>query len=160
MHENTYSGFIHNCRKLETTEISPEYSVDWCWSLNANTLATWCLELTHLKRPWCWERLKAGGEGDDRGWDGWMASPTQWTWVWVNSWSCLWTGRPGVLQPMGSQRVGHYWASELNWTEKEPKCSWAGKKNIHIMKDYSALRMDREPLLSVTGRNLKCIMLG
>ena len=58
---------------------------DWCWSWNSNTLATWCEELTLLKRPWCWERLKTGGEGDDRGWDGWMASPTQWTWVWVNS---------------------------------------------------------------------------
>ena len=58
---------------------------DWCWSWNSNTLATWCGELTHLKRPWCWERLRTGGEGDDRGWDGWMASPTQWTWVWVNS---------------------------------------------------------------------------
>ena len=74
---------------------------DWCWSWNSNTLATWCKELTHLKRPWCWERLKAGGEGDDRGWDGWMASPTQWTWVWVNSGSWWWTGRPGVLRSMG-----------------------------------------------------------
>ena len=58
---------------------------DWCWSWNSNTLATWCEELTHLKRLWHWERLRAGEEGDDRGWDGWMASPTQWTWVWVNS---------------------------------------------------------------------------
>ena len=58
---------------------------DWCWSWSSNTLATWCDELTHWKRPWCWERLKAGGEGDDRGWDGWMVSPTQWTWVWANS---------------------------------------------------------------------------
>ena len=63
-------------------EISPEYSLKvWCRSWNSNTLATWCEELTHLKRPWCWERLKAGGKGDDRGWDGWMASLTQWTWV-------------------------------------------------------------------------------
>ena len=54
---------------------------DQCWSWNSNTLATWCKELTHLKRPWCWERLKVGGKGDDRGWDGWIASPTQWTWV-------------------------------------------------------------------------------
>ena len=69
-----------------------------------------------LKRPWCWERLKAWGKGDDRGWDGWMASPTQWTWVWVNSRSCWWTGRPGMLWSMGSQ-VGHDWVSELNWTE-------------------------------------------
>ena len=88
---------------------------DWCWSWNSSTLATWCKELTHLKRPWCWERLRAGGERDDRGWDGWMASPTQWTWVWVNSRSWWWTGRPGVLRFMGSQRVGHDWATELNW---------------------------------------------
>ena len=69
---------------------------DWCWSWNSNTLATWCEELTHLKRPWCWERLKTGREGDNRGWDGWMASPTRWTWVWVSSWSWSWTGRPGM----------------------------------------------------------------
>ena len=66
-------------------EISPEYSLEGRWSWNSNTLASWCEELTHLKRFWCWERLKAGGEGDDRGWNGWMASPTQWTWLWVNS---------------------------------------------------------------------------
>ena len=64
-----------------------------------------------------WEGLGAGGEGDDRGWDGWMASLTWWTWVWVNSGSWWWTGRPGVLQFMGSQRVGHDWATELNWTD-------------------------------------------
>ena len=74
-------------------------------------------ELTHLKRFWCWERLKAGGEGDDRGWDGWMASLTQWTWVWVNSRSWWWTGKPSVLQSTGSQRITHYWGTELNWTE-------------------------------------------
>ena len=90
---------------------------EWCWSWNSNTLATSCEELTHLKRPWWWERLRAGENGDDRGWDGWMASPTQWTWVWVNSGSWWWTGRPGVLRFMGSQRVGHDWATELNWTE-------------------------------------------
>ena len=87
---------------------SSKASILWC-----STLATWCEELTHLKRPWCWERLRAGGEGDDRGWDGWMASLTLWTWVWVNSRSWWWTGRPGVLQFMGSQRVGHNW----DWTE-------------------------------------------
>ena len=81
------------------------------WSFNA--LATWCEQLTHLKRPWCWERLKAGGEGDDRGSDGWMASPILWTWVWVNSGSWWWTGRTGVLQSMGSQKVGHDWVTEL-----------------------------------------------
>ena len=83
--------------------------------LNSNTLTTWCEELTHLKRPWSWERLKAGGDGGDRGWDGLMASPPQWTWVWVRSRNWWWTGKPGVLQSMWSQRVGHDWATELNW---------------------------------------------
>ena len=73
--------------------------------------------VTHWRRPWCWEGLGAGGEGDDRGCDGWMASLTRWTWVWVNSESWWWTGRPGMLQFMGLQRVGHDWATELNWTE-------------------------------------------
>ena len=89
---------------------------EWWWSWNSSTLATSCEELTHWKRLWCWEGLGAGGKGDDRGWDGWMASPTPWTWVWVNSRS-WWTGRPGMLWFMGSQRVGHDWATELNWTE-------------------------------------------
>ena len=89
---------------------------DWCWSWNSSTLDTSCEELTHWKRPWCWEGLVAGGEGDDRGWDGWMASPTRWAWVWVNSGSWWWTGRPGVLRCMGLQRVGHDWMTELNWT--------------------------------------------
>ena len=88
---------------------------EWCWSWNSNTLGTWCKELTHWKRPWCWEGSGAGGEGDERGWDGWMASPTRWTWVWVNSRSWWWTGRPSMLLFMGSQRVGHDWATELNW---------------------------------------------
>ena len=93
------------------------------WSWNSNSLATSCEELTHWKRLWCWEGSGAGEEGDDRGWDGWMTSLTRWTWVWVNSGSWWWTGRPGALQFMGSQRVGHDWATELNWTEStvEPK---------------------------------------
>ena len=77
-----------------------------------------CKELTHWKRLWCWEGLGAGGQGDDRGWDGWMASLTRWMWVWMNSGSWWWTGRPGVLRFMGSQRVGHDWATELNWPEQ------------------------------------------
>ena len=99
-------------------EICPGYSLEGLMLKLKLQLANWCKELTHFKRPWCWERLKAGGEGDDRGWDGWIASPTQWTWVWVNSRNWWWTGRPGVLQLMGLQRVGHDWATELNWTEK------------------------------------------
>ena len=70
--------------------------------------------LTHLKRPWCLEKLRAGGEGDNREWDGWMASLTQWACVLVDSRSWWWTGRPGVLRFMGSQRVGHNWVTELN----------------------------------------------
>ena len=81
--------------------------------LKLQSLATSCKELTHWKRPWFWVRLGAGGEGDNREWGGWMASPTRWTWVWVKSGSWWWTGRPGMLVFMGSQRVGHYWATEL-----------------------------------------------
>ena len=91
---------------------------DWCWSWNSNTLPTSCKELTHWKRPWCWDGLGAGGEGDDRGWDSWMASLTQWAWVWVNSRSLWWTGRPGILWLMGSQswtRLSDW--TELNWIE-------------------------------------------
>ena len=96
-------------------EISPQYSLkDWVWS--SNILVFWCEELTHCKRPWCWKRLKAGGEGDDREWDGWMASPTQWRRVWENSGSWWWTGRPHV-QSMGLQRVRHNWETEPNFTE-------------------------------------------
>ena len=93
--------------------ISQIHWKDWYWSWNSNTLATWCEELIHWKRSWCWERLKAGGDGNDRGWDSWMASLTQWTWVSVNSGSWWWTGRPGVLQSMGSKRVGCNWVTEL-----------------------------------------------
>ena len=106
-------------------EISPGCSLEGLiWSWNSNTLATSCKELTHWKRLWCWEGLGAGGEGDDRGWDGWMASLTQWTWVWIGSGSWWWTVRPGVLWFMGSQRVGHDWATEVNWTELNWKHTW------------------------------------
>ena len=99
-------------------EISPGCSLEGLMlKLKVNTLATSWEELTHWKRSWCWEGLGAGGEGDGRGWDGWMASLTRWTWVWVNSMSWWWTGRPGVLQFMESQRVGPDWATELNSTE-------------------------------------------
>ena len=76
---------------------------NWCWSWNSNTLATRCEELTRLQKL---------------GWAGWMASLTQWTWVWVNSRSWQWTGRPSMLQSMGSQRVVHNWATELTWNSK------------------------------------------
>ena len=85
--------------------------------LKLQYLATWGEELTHWKRPWCWERLKVGGEEDNRGWDGWIASLTQWTWVWVGSESWWWTGKPCVLQSMGSPKVRHDWGTKLNWTD-------------------------------------------
>ena len=112
---------------LDCKEIQPVHSKgNQYWTVFGRTdaeaeapilWATWCEELIHWKRPWCWERLKVGGEGDSRGWDGWMASLTQWTWVWANSGSWWWwTGRPGVLQSMGLQRVGDT-TERLNWTE-------------------------------------------
>ena len=121
---------------------------DWCWSWNSNTLAIWCEELTHLKRPWCWKWLKAGGEVDDRVWDVWMASPMRWTWVWVGSRSWWWTGRPGVLQSMGSQRVKHDWATELNWMS----WSWASLvaqlvKNLLAMQETWVGSLGWEDLL-------------
>ena len=98
--------------------------------LKLHTLPTWCEELIHLKRPWCWEWLKAQGEGDDRGWNAWIisASPTQWTWVWVSSGSWWWTGKPGVLESVGSQGVGHDWATELNWIEGLER--WTDRWNV------------------------------
>ena len=109
---------------LDCKEIQPVHSKgDQPWvffgrnDFKAETPVFWP---PHVKswligKYWCWEGLGAGGKGDDRGWDCWMASPTQWTWVWVNSERWWWTGRPGVLRFMGSQRVGHDWATELNW---------------------------------------------
>ena len=110
---------------LDCKEIQPIHSEDQSWDffgandVDAETPVLWP---PHVKswlfgKDWCWEGLAAGGEGDDRGWDGWIASPIWWMWVWVNSGSWWWTGRPGVLQFMRSQRVGHDWATELNWTE-------------------------------------------
>ena len=112
-------------RVLDCKEIQPVHSEgDQPWDFfrrndaKAETPVLWPphAKSSHWKRLWCWEGLGAGGEGDDRGWDGWMSSLTQWTWVWVNSGSWWWTGRPGELRFMVSQRVGHDWATELNWT--------------------------------------------
>ena len=107
-------------------EISHEYSLEGLMlKLKPNTLATWWEELTHWKRSWCWGRMKAGGEGVDRGWDGSMASPTQWTWVWANSRSWWWTRRPGVLHPWGHKE----WDTTewLNWTDSLMSCYFAWK---------------------------------
>ena len=88
---------------------------DWCWSWNSNTLATWCEKLSHWKRPCCWEGLKARREGDDRGLGGWMASPAQWTWVWINSRSWWWTGCLVCCSSWGCKESDT--TEWLNWTE-------------------------------------------
>ena len=115
-----------DCKEIQPVQPKGDHWKDWCWSWSSNTLATWCEELTHLKRPWCWEGCGAGGEGDDRGWDSWMPSPTQWIWVWVNSGSWWWTGRPGVGTPWThgvakSQTQLSNW-TELNWQERRGIC--------------------------------------
>ena len=86
---------------------------DWCWSWNSKTLATPHEEMTHLERSWCWGWLKVGGEGDEKGWDGWMSSPNQWTWVRASFETSWCTGRPEIQQSMGSQRVGY----DNKWTK-------------------------------------------
>ena len=111
---------------------------DWCWSWNSTTLATWWEELTHWERPWCWEILKVGGEGDDRAWHGCMASLTQWTWVVVNSGSWWWTGWPGMQQSMGSQRVGFDWVTELKWTDGS-RCHYLNFLNVECYTNFFTL---------------------
>ena len=81
-------------------------------------------------KDWCWERLRTGGEGNNRGWDGWMASPTRWTCVWASSGSWWWTGKPGILQSMGLQRVRHDWVTELNWIIKTFFLGWFEGSNL------------------------------
>ena len=109
-----------DCKEIQPVNPkgNPSWNFHWkeyCWSWNSNTLATWWEDLTRLKRSWCWERLKSGGEGDDRGWDGWMASPTPWTWVWVSSGSWWWTGNPDMLSPRGCKKSDT--TEWLNWMD-------------------------------------------
>ena len=109
-----------DCKEIQP--VHPKGDQFWVFigrtDVEAETLVLWPPDAKSwliCKKTWCWERLKAGGEGDNRGWDGWMASPTQWTWVWLGSGSWWWTGKPGVLWFMGLQRVGHDWTTKLNW---------------------------------------------
>ena len=105
-------------------EISPEYSLEGLMlKLKLQYFGHLMRKTDSLEKPWCWERLKVVEEGDDKGWDVWMASSTQWAWVWINSGSWWWTGRPGAQQFMRSERVGHDWVAELNWTEQADQ--WA-----------------------------------
>ena len=133
-----------DCKEIQ--QVHPKGDQSWVFigrtdaeAETPNTLATSCEELTHWKRPWCWKGLGAGGEGNDRGWDGWMALLTWWTWVWVNSGSWWWTGRPGVLPFMGSQ--SRTWLS--NWTEHpfvfsySHSGSWLCEGRIHDLRIMS-----------------------
>ena len=109
-------------------DVIPEYSLEGLMmKLKLQYFGHLMQRTDTLEKTLMWERLKAGGEGDDRGWDGWMASLTQWTWVWASSGNWWWTGKPGVLQSTGWQRVRHNWATELNWgSEWEGGC-WKDK---------------------------------
>ena len=110
-------------------EINSEYSLKGLMlSRSFNTLATWCEELTHWKKPQCWERLKAGEERDDRGRNGWMASQSRWTWVWASSRGWWWTGKPGVLQSKG--------VAESDTTEQ---LNWVNFYSQHIILKISKL---------------------
>ena len=113
--------------------IKPEYSLERLMlKLKLQYLAIWCKELAHLQSPCCWEWLKAGGEGENTGWNGWMALETQWKWVWVNSGSLWWTGRPGVLKSMDLQRVGHDWTTKLNSIEAHSQLSFITVSFFHL----------------------------
>ena len=102
---------------------------DWYWSWSSNTLTIWCEELTHWKRPWCWERRKEGGEGDHTGWDGWMASPTRWTWVWASPGSWWWRGKLECCSPWGHKESDT--TEWLNWTETSILRHW-----YHLRQNY------------------------
>ena len=122
-------------------EISPEYSLEGLkLKLKLQTLVTWCEELTHWKRPWCWKRMRAEWEGGDRGWDSWMTSLTQWTWVWVDFRREWRTGKPGMLQYIGSQRVGHGWAPEQQQVLKNRQTEMN-----HTLKGINSRRTDKWP---------------
>ena len=126
--EKTFEGPL-DCKEIKS--VNPKENQSWIFigriEAEAETPILWPPDVKNWltgKRPWCWKRLKAGGEGDDSGWDGWMASPTQWTWVWASSGSWWWTGKPGVLQSMGSQRVRHDWETKLKWIKSRTSIWW------------------------------------
>ena len=138
-------------------EISPEYLLEGLMmKLKLQYFGQLMHRTDYWKRPWCWNRLKAGEEGHDRGWDGWMASPTQWTWVWVISGSWWWTGKPGVLQSIGSQEPDT--TEQLNWTDKfltdllvdcKYSCTYLKASDVHILyPSISDLLMAFAPALN------------
>ena len=123
--DQPWDFFGGNDAEAETSVLWPPHAKSWL-----------------IGKNWCWEGLGAGGEGDDRGWNGWMASVTWWTWVWMNSGSWWWTGRPGVLWFMGSQRVGHDWATELNWADAMVmKDIYLNGNWVSILRELAALSL-------------------
>ena len=133
------------------------FAWDWCWSWKSDTLATWCEELTHWKRPWCWERLRPGREGDDRGWDGWMASSTQRTWVWVNSGSWWWTGGLACCCSWGRKESDT--TERLNWTFKS--VDWvkqiASLVWVGIIQAVKGLNKTKRLILPQVRQNSSCL---
>ena len=140
--------FGRNDAKAETPILWPPHAKSWL-----------------IGKDWRWEGLGAGGEEDDRGWDGGMASPTRWTWVWVNSGSWWWTGRPGMLWFMGSQRVRHDWATELNWTEVKNVSKLSLWSFLLHLKYYlahgrcSVQSVQSLNFLSLTFFNIACLLI-
>ena len=121
-------------------EISPEYSLEGLMlKVKLQYFGHLIQRVDSLENPWCWEGLGAGGEGDDRGWDGWMASHTWWTWVWVNSRGWCWSGRPGMLRFMGLQRVGQDWVTGLNCTELKSIITYY----VHFISKFKKSREHR-----------------
>ena len=132
------SGTARRSNQSILKEISPGCSLEGLiLELKIETFGHLMWRADSLERPWCWEKLRAGGEGDDGEWDGWMASRTQWTWVWVGSGSWWWTGRPGLLRFMGSQRVGLDGVTELN------RCSYVSLPQG--LRTYSKIGGRRNP---------------
>ena len=137
-----------DCKEIQP--VHPKGDQYWVFTgrtdAEAETLILWPAD--SLEKTWCWERLQVGGEGDDRGWDGWMAAPAQWTWVWASSGSWWWRGKPNVLQSIGSQRVGHNWVTELNWKPtirrkidiKRSCCHYFGKSDCVIFYFWAEIR--------------------
>ena len=135
-----YLRVLWTARKLVQSilkEINPEGLLGGLMmKLSSNTLAIWCEKPTHWKRLWCWERLREGREGSKRGWASWMASLTQWTQVWANSGRQWRTGKPGMLQSLGSKRVRHDWATEQQ--PQQPENEWDIVTTHKYQQPYSS----------------------
>ena len=154
-----------DCKEIQP--VHPKGNHSWIFigrtDAEAETLILWPPDvknyLTLWKKPWFWPKFKAGGKGDDRGWNDWMASLTQWTWVWMNSGRWWWTGRPGVLRFMGSQRVRNDWATELNWTElflTGLLCAWCSA--AYLPSPMTCLEQLHPPPAKITNVSRHCLV--